>query len=960
MDDIVREFLVESNENLDQLDRSLVALEKDPKARDILAGIFRTIHTIKGTCGFLGFSKLESVTHVGESLLSKMRDGELLLNAEITSGLLVMVDAVRQMLANIEATGQEGEQDYQALIESLTRLQSSKPEPPPLQPAPPPSCVSSASPPSPPEPGSPPPPAQPEAPVLTAKQEAPPAVTEPDAPPASADSEPSAPRLLFRDPRAGSIPDEERRLGEILVERGKASTTQVTAALDKQLLGDARPVGEILVESGSAKAPDIQEAIQEQKEVRTLAATDSTIRVDVGLLDKLMNLVGELVLARNQILQFATTQQDPVFLNTSQRLNLITTELQEGVMKTRMQPIGNIWVRFPRLVRDLAMSCGKQVRIEMEGKETELDKTLVEAIKDPLTHLVRNSVDHGIESPEERVACGKPAEGRLFLCAFHEGGQVNIEISDDGAGVNLERVKQKALERGLLTSDHAARMSVREMLNLIFLPGFSTAQKVTNVSGRGVGMDVVKTNIEKIGGVVDIQSQSGKGTTLKIKIPLTLAIIPALTVTSGGDRYAIPQVSLLELVRLEGDQARKGVELIHGAPVYRLRGRLLPLVYLKRELKVAGEAEAPQDQPTELLDFALARRRHLEWTDRLRQFLDGKTALTAEQAGSHKGCALGKWLYSNGLKEYGDIAEIVELEKIHAAFHALVKQIVALRAAGHGAQAEQAYGDVKPTSAKIVELLTEAERKVLESQNVNIVVLQADDRQFGLVVDSINDTEEIVVKPLAKQLKGVSCFAGATIMGDGRVALILDVLGLAQRANVVSAVRDRTVGEKAVEEQVRREDGESLLLFRGPDDGRLAMPLSLVARLEEFSCASVERSEGRSVVQYRGQILPLIYLSSALPERRRESRSSEPAESTAEIEKIQVVVYTDHGRSVGLVVDRILDIAHESAAAHKHLGRPGTLGSVVVQGRVTELLDVKGIIQAADVGFFAEEAVSTG
>jgi hypothetical protein len=281
----------------------------------------------------------------------------------------------------------------------------------------------------------------------------------------------------------------------------------------------------------------------------------------------------------------------------------------------------------------------------------------------------------------------------LFLCAFHEGGQVNIEISDDGAGVNLERVKQKALERGLVTPDHAARMSEREMLNLIFLPGFSTAQKVTNVSGRGVGMDVVKTNIEKIGGVVDIQSQSGKSTTLKIKIPLTLAIIPALTVTSGGDRYAIPQVSLLELVRLEGDQARKGVEMIHGAPVYRLRGHLLPLVYLKRELKVAVEAEAPQDQPRELLDFALVRRKHLEWTDRLRQFLDGKTALTVEQAGSHKECALGKWLYSRGLKEYGDIAEIVELEKTHAGFHALVKQIGELsvglrRSVGLGGESE--------------------------------------------------------------------------------------------------------------------------------------------------------------------------------------------------------------------------------------------------------------------------------
>jgi two-component system chemotaxis sensor kinase CheA len=902
MDDIVREFLVESNENLDQLDRDLVALEKDPKAQNILGSIFRTVHTIKGTSGFLGFNKLESVTHVGESLLSKMRDGELLLNAEITSALLVMVDAVREILANIEATGQEGDRDYQALIESLTRLESSKPEPAPETAA-----------------------------LATPKP--------PPAPEEDAEEETT---------------ETDKRLGEILVEKGKTSSAQVVAALDKQTQGDPRRVGEILVENGSAKPPDVLEAIQEQKEIRALAATDSNIRVDVGLLDKLMNLVGELVLARNQILQFSTTQQDPVLLSTSQRLNLITTELQEGVMKTRMQPIGNIWARFPRLVRDLAMSCGKQVRIEMEGKETELDKTLVEAIKDPLTHLVRNAVDHGIETPEERRAYGKPAEGRLFLCAFHEGGQVNIEISDDGAGVNLEQVKQKALDRGLITPDHAARMSDREILNLIFLPGFSTAQKVTNVSGRGVGMDVVKTNVEKIGGAVDMQSRPGQGTTLKIKIPLTLAIIPALMVTTGGDRYAIPQVSLLELVRLEGEQARKGIEMIHGAPVYRLREHLLPLVYLKRELRAIVDARAQPDANAELPDFAVARSKHRQWVERLREFLEGKTVLTVEQAGSHKGCALGKWLYSTGLREYGDIPEMLELEKTHAGFHALVKTIVTLRTAGHHAQAEQESEDVNRTSGKVIELLTAVEKRVLESQNVNIVVLQADDRHFGLVVDEINDTEEIVVKPLGKQLKGISTFAGATIMGDGRVALILDVLGLAQRARVVSEARDRSVGETTSEAEARHEDSESLLLLRGPDDGRMAMPLSLVARLEEFSRSSVERAEGRYVVQYRGQILPLIQLSSALPERRQQPRNLAPSEPGGESEKIQVVVYTDQGRSVGLVVDRILDIAHETVKVQKHMGRQGTLGSLVVQGRVTELLDVKGIIQAADPNFFEE------
>jgi two-component system chemotaxis sensor kinase CheA len=781
MDDIVKEFLVESTENLDQLDRDLVTLEKDPTARDVLASIFRTIHTIKGTTGFLGFSRLESVAHVGENLLSSLRDGRLLLDAEITSALLALVDAVRQMLVNIETTGQEGEGDYTSLIDTLTRLQGGQKKGP--------------------------------APEATA----------PPAPPVTA--------VPIREPANA---DPALPLGEILVQAGQANSEEVTEALKLQHDGDDRRLGEILVEKGAAKPAAVHEALQVQAEARASALSDSNIRVDVGLLDKLMNLVGELVLARNQILQFSSTQQDTSFLNTSQRLNLITTELQEGVMKTRMQPIGNIWSKFPRVVRDLATSCGKQVDIEMEGKETELDKTIIESIKDPLTHLVRNAVDHGVETPEIRLASGKSSEGHLLLRAFHEGGQVNIEISDDGAGVDLERVKQKALEKGLLASDQAGRLSDRELL---FLPGFSTAEKVTNVSGRGVGMDVVKTNIEKIGGTVDIQNRLGQGTTLKIKIPLTLAIIPALIVTSSGDRYAIPQVSLLELVRLEGEQARKGIEKIHGAAVYRLRGKLLPLVNLNHELRVE---ESGHECPS------------------------------------------------------------------------------------------------------------------TDNSAVNIVVLQADDRHFGMIVDEINDTEEIVVKPLGKQLKGIPTFAGATIMGDGRVALILDVLGLAQLANVVSEVRDRGVGEKTAEAESQHDDGQSLLLLGGPDDGRMAMPLSLVARLEEFARTAVEKAEGRNVVQYRGQILPLIHLSSALTERRQEPGNSAPSASGAEDEKIQVVVYTDQGRSVGLVVDRILDIAHEAVKIQKHSGRSGILGTMVVQGRVTELLDLKGIIQTADPNFFNE------
>lgn len=510
--DIVKDFLVESYENLDRLDRELVGLEKTPEDREALGSVFRTIHTIKGTCGFLGFNKLEAVAHVGENLLTRLRDRQLTLTPEITTALLTMVDAVRQMLSQIEKTGLEGERDDSVLIATLTRL------------------------------------LQPPAPTAPAKSV-----------------------------RAAEGPSETTEvppnIGDILMQRAGVTPAELRLAAKQQKEGDPRRIGEILVEQGAALPADVVDALRIQQSARPqIAVSDSTVRVDVGLLDKVMNLVGELVLARNQVLQFANRMKDTSFLAASQRLNLITTELQEGVMKTRMQPIGNIWGQFPRTVRDVALGCSKEVAIEMEGKETELDKTIIEAIKDPLTHLVRNSVDHGIELPKDRVKAGKDRTGRLILRAFHEGGQVHIEITDDGAGLNAERIRKKAVERALINPEQAARMTEREIFNLIFLPGFSTAEKVTNVSGRGVGMDVVKTNVEKIGGTVDVESTAGRGTTVRVKIPLTLAIIPALVVTCSGDRYAIPQVNLLELVRLGTEEVGRSIELVHGSPVYRLRG----------------------------------------------------------------------------------------------------------------------------------------------------------------------------------------------------------------------------------------------------------------------------------------------------------------------------------------------------------------------------------------------------
>ncbi|WP_293352336.1 MULTISPECIES: chemotaxis protein CheW [unclassified Microcoleus] len=566
--------------------------------------------------------------------------------------------------------------------------------------------------------------------------------------------------------------------------------------------------------------------------------SDTAIRVDVGLLDKLMNLVGELVLCRNQILEFANTQtantqNDDTLKSVSSRLNLVTSELQEGVMKTRMQPIRTIWNKFPRVVRDTAFALGKQVQLEMEGEETELDKTLIEAIANPLTHLVRNCLDHGIETSEVRVAKGKPAFGKLLLRAYHESGQVNIEISDDGGGIDPDRIKSKAVQKGMFSAVDAAKLSDREALNLIFMPSFSTAEKITNISGRGVGMDVVQTHIEKISGTIDVQSQVGKGTTFKLKIPLTLAIIPTLIITTGGDRYAIPQVNLLELMRLEGEQIKK-IEMFHGTPVYRLRGRLLPLIYLNRELQ------------------------------------------------------LETGIVENSKKSQFD-----------------------------------------------------------RDEALNIVVVQATDKPFGLVVDAINDTQEIVVKPLGKQLKSLACFAGATIMGDGKVALILDVHGIAQKTHMTEAQ------EKAIlaDENSRRESSEppqQLLVFQGPDFRRMAIHLSRVCRLEEFPRHLLERVGKQNVVQYRNQIMPVIYLTAVF------GSGSESADwgpngldgrSRAADDKLPLVVVSiGSEHQVGLVVDRILDIVEQAIDIKGAATQAGISYCAVIQGQVTEILDVDAVI----------------
>jgi len=712
MDEIIKEFLIESTENLDKLDRDFVALEKNPKDKELLSSIFRVVHTIKGTCGFLGFQKLESVAHAGENILGKLRDGQLAMNESRTNALLALVDALRKMLVEIEKTGKDEKGNYDRLISTLT----------------------------------------------------------------------------------------------LLSEVNDSVKTTVVPALE-EASETANRTGE------------------------SAGVSETAIRVDVSLLDRLMNLVGELVLARNQILQFSTAQEGAGLGSAPQRLSWITSELQEAIMKTRMQPIGNVWGKFPRVVRDLEAACGKKVRLEMEGKETELDKTVIEAIKDPLTHIVRNSVDHGIESPEKRREAGKNEEGLLSLKAYHEGGQVHIEIADDGGGISPEKIRDKALSKGLISPEVARQMSERDLLNLIFLPGFSTAEKVTHISGRGVGMDVVKFNIESINGVIDIQSKPGLGTTLKIKIPLTLAIIPALMVTSKNNRYAIPQINLLELVRLEGVKVQTEIQLVHGAPIYQLRGHLLPLIFLNQELEV-----------------------------------------------------------SNGLDTV--------------------------------------------------------------QNSLNIVVLKAGDHQFGLVVDEVNDTQEIVVKPLHQILRHVDAFAGATILGDGSVALILNVMGLVKKAHLISANLEQAKIEKAPVIEIDTRDKQMLLLVKAGYTDHMAVPMKQLERIEKLDGSLVEKAGDHDVIQYRGKIMPLIHIGSVLPERRKKPRQILEPSVYENKALIYAAVYTKNGRSIGFVVDRVYDVVEVVVEIKDVIRREGVLGTTVIQGNVTEILDVDWILKLAPPGFF--------
>ncbi len=806
MDDLLTEFLTETSESLAVIDVELVRFEQDPNDSGILGNIFRLVHTIKGTCGFLGLPRLEAVAHAGENILGKFRDGVLEVTPEAVTLILQCIDAIRDLLAQLEESGEEPEGDDQALIDVLNLMADGKtPSSAPAEAAP--------------------------APAADADSAGGMAVNEFGAPVAAELLEEYA--TASADVGGSSPPVNEFGApvaADLLAEVAEAEADGFTAASDAKMAGGPPKEAEAPAPAPAAPvkaSPPVPAAkkaaapapTEEIKKESSVAA--SSIRVHVDVLEDLMTLVSELVLTRNQLLQMVRGHDDSEFTVPLQRLSHITSDLQEGVMKTRMQPIGNAWAKLPRIVRDLAVEQGKKIELVMVGAETELDRQVLELIKDPLTHMVRNSADHGMEMPADRTEIDKPETGSITLKAFHEGGHIIIQIIDDGRGLNMDRIKSKIIENGLTTESELENLTETQIQQYIFKAGFSTAEKVTNISGRGVGMDVVRTNIERIGGTCELKSTEGKGTVVTIKIPLTLAIVSALIVACGSERFAIPQLSVLELVRASFN-TEHAIEMINDSPVLRLRNRLLPLIKLNTLLK-----------------------------------------------------------------------------------------------------------------------LDENENDV--NDGMFIVVTQVGNQTFGIIVDKVFDTEEIVVKPVAPVQRNIAVYSGNTILGDGSVIMILDPNGIASHTGDIS--NDENAVDSAA--STINDQTTSLLVFRAGGPELKAVPLALVARLEEVDLAAIEKAQGVSVVQYRDHIMPLIPFYSGF-EFGDEGRQP-------------VLVFTDRERSMGLVVDEIVDIVEEELTIELVSESEGVLGTANVAGKATDIIDSSHyLIKAYPDWFGGSEDTTSG
>ena len=778
MDELLGEFITETNEFLETVDTQLVVFEADPTDSGTLNSIFRLVHTIKGTCGFLGLPRLQFVAHAGETLLGKFRDGTLVATPDQVQLVLESIDRIKEILAELEATGAEPEGDDSALIGALELAAEGH------------TAVSAA-------------------PVAVEV-----VVPEPE-PVAAPEVEAATSTGLRWDPDLG----RELRPGEVSLADLEAAflaatpddeiepVASVTAA--PVAIEPAAPVAE------RRAAPEMR-AIKDDDEDAAAkggaVASNQTIRVNVEVLETLMTMVSELVLTRNQLMQMVRNTTDSEFKGPLQRLSAVTAELQDSVMKTRMQPIGSAWKKLPRIVRDAARDLNKKIDLIMDGEATELDRQVLELIKDPLTHMIRNSCDHGLEAPATRVANGKSEMGSIRLNAYHEGGHIVIEVSDDGAGLSTSRIRDKAIKNGLVSEELAWTMSDAQIHRFIFAPGFSTAAAVTSISGRGVGMDVVRTNIELIGGTIDLQSTEGRGTKFFIKIPLTLAIVSALVVGSRQQCFAIPQLSIVELVGAGGASEHK-VEVLNSARVLRLRDRLLPLVDLSEVLGVP-----PRDPATG------------------------------------------------------------------------------------------------------------------ESTSAFVVVMQHSGQLFGVVVDEVFDTEEIVVKPLSKALADVGTFSGATILGDGSVIMIIDPGAVYRRVGQSEEVVEEAV-EAVHKKRGQRPETTSMIVFQAGGEQPKAVPLSLVTRLEELDATTFEQGDGRTLVQYRGELMPIV--------------PADPYAPIATTGVQPVLVFTYNGLAAGLAVDKIVDIVDEALDIEMAADRAGLLGVAVLKGKATEVLDVSHYLSLA-------------
>ncbi|MBI1263457.1 MAG: hybrid sensor histidine kinase/response regulator [Alphaproteobacteria bacterium] len=765
MDDLIGEFLAETGESLDVIDAELVRFEANPSDRAILDNVFRLLHTIKGTCGFLALTRLEAVAHAGETLLGRFRDGTRAPDSHAVTLVLEALDRIKLILRGMETGGAEPQGDDRDLIARLEALAEGRIAAPP------------------------PPPPTPQ-PIRAAEPE-----------PACLDAKPEADGEWRYDADLG----RPLRPGEVSLAELEAAFLATPGPQD---IDDADEAGEgALLTAPASGAPPVHAA-----PAAAGPRGAATIRVSVDVLEGLMTTVSELVLARNQMQQLVHVSDDGALKGPLQRLTSVTAELQDGVMKARLQPVGDAWRKLPRIVRDACQDLGKQIRLVQEGEDTELDRQVLELIRDPLTHMIRNACDHGIERPEVRRAAGKPGTGTIRLSACHEGGAIVLTLADDGAGLDARRIRDKVLEKGLATPEELAGMSEAQVQRFIFAPGFSTAAAVTSLSGRGVGMDVVRTNIEQIGGAIDLTSAPGAGTVFTIRIPLTLAIISALIVEAGGARFATPQLSVRELVRV-GPQAAVKIETLNGAHLIRLRDRLLPVVALSAALHPDAPAPIP----------------------------------------------------SSGY----------------------------------------------------------------------VVVLEAAGRRIGLMVDDVIDTVEIVVKPLSGLLRQTGVFAGATIMGDGSVIMILDPNGLAQACAIAGEGDGEAQAETARASAAVTQGPplQRLLLVRAGGPAPKAVPVSLITRLEELDASAIECIDARHVAQYRGQLLPLAH--AAGPGAFR-TDGRQP-----------VLVFTEDGRSAGVAVDAILDVVEEAFDLELGSHRPGVIGSAIIQGQATDLLDIAWFMQRA-------------